>query len=216
MKKLVIFDHDGLMVNSEQVVFAAMQQMFQKYTYNFTWAYYCTSIGLPVVDAITMYLRDTGIPLTFEEFYLERNERVHALMETELKPMAGLLELLAYLKARDVRMAVSTSGKRDYIQRNLSRYCITDYFSTLVCIDDVQRGKPHPDLFLKTLEVSETEAANAIVLEDSPHGIEAAHRAGIFCIAVPTRGINYQHFHKANLIADSLAEVQKILSFLDA
>lgn len=214
MTKLVIFDHDGLMVNSENIVFAALQHLFREQKQEISWEYYCTTIGLPVVESIKTYLRDFPLNLTFEEFFEERNKLVDELLETELQPMAGLLSLLEYLKSRGVRMVVASSGRREYIEKNLARYNIAAYFSAIVSVDDVQRGKPFPDIFLQALAVTETDSADALVLEDAPHGVEAASRAGIFCIAVPTRGINYNRFQQADIIAENLDTVRKVLSFL--
>lgn len=210
MTRLVIFDHDGLMVNTEDVVFAALQQFFRGHQHDFTWDYYSGTIGLPVAESLRLYHRDFPLPLSLEEFTAERDRLVAAQMETALRPMPGLLPLLDLLRARGVPLAVATSGTRAYITRTLARFGLAGYFQAVVCIEDVARGKPHPDLVLRALELTATPAAEAIMLEDAPHGVEAAHRAGVFCLAVPTRGIDLNQFRKAGAIASDLAAVRRL------
>ena len=210
MTRLVIFDHDGLMVNSEDVVFGALQQLFLQYQHQFTWEYYTGTIGLPVAESLRLYLRDFPIPLTYGEFTAEHNRRVAQQMDVALALMPGLIPLLDLLRARRLPLAVATSGTREYITRNLRRFGLTDYFRAVVCIDDVARGKPHPDLVLRALDITSTAAADAIMLEDAPHGVEAARRAGVFCVAVPTRGIDLNLYRTAGAIASDLLAVRRL------
>jgi HAD superfamily hydrolase (TIGR01509 family) len=210
MTKLVIFDHDGLMVNSEDVVFAALCELFGRYEKGFPWDYYCQTIGLPVAESIRMYVEDFPVGRTYEEFFAERNRLVGERLITHLRLMPGVVELLDTLRAQGIATAVATSGTRDYIARNLERFDIAHYFAAVVCIEDVRRGKPHPDLILRALEATGTPSEEAIMLEDAPHGVEAAQRAGVYCIAVPTQGIDYSRFQRADLIARDLLAVRRI------
>jgi HAD superfamily hydrolase (TIGR01509 family) len=211
MLKLVIFDFDGLMVNSEHVVFAALQTLFRRYGHDFAWDYYCTTLGLPVADSLAMYLRDIPIGLSFAELRRERDALVTEHMETRLELMPGLLPLLDNLRARGVPLAIATSGTRPYVTRHLERFGLAGAFAAFVCIEDVARGKPHPDLVLKTLEVTGTPAPEAIMLEDAPNGVAAAHAAGVFCVAVPTRGLDWRLFDEADVLARDLGAVRRIL-----
>lgn len=210
-RRLVIFDHDGLMVNTEDVVYAALVQLFDEYGCAFPWEYYTTSLGMPVADALAMYLRDLPLTLTMAELAAARNERVQALTETDLRPMPGLVPLLVALRARGDLLAVATSGTRSHISASLARFDLTDFFDAVVCIDDVARGKPHPDLILEVLRRTKTTPRDAIMLEDAPRGVEAAHRAGVFCIAVPTHGVPLDEFALAPAIARDLSTVQRLL-----
>jgi HAD superfamily hydrolase (TIGR01509 family) len=210
-RRLVIFDHDGLMVNTEDVVYAALVELFGEYGCAFPWEYYITSLGMPVAEALAMYLRDLPLTLTLEELAVVRDERVGALIETDLRPMPGLVPLLAALRARGDLLAVATSGVRAHISASLERFGLTDFFDAVVCIDDVARGKPHPDLILEVLRRTDTAARHAIMLEDAPRGVEAAHNADVFCIAVPTQGVPLDEFALAPAIVRDLHAVQRLL-----
>ena len=211
-RRLVIFDHDGLMVNTEDVVYTAYSRIFGPRGIAFPWDYYVTSLGMPVAESLAMYLRDLGDPMTMDELAQARAEQMRTLTETDLRPMPGLVPLLDALQARGDLLAVATSGTRPHIERSLSRFGLTGYFDAVVCIDDVARGKPHPDLILEVLRRTGAAASDAIMLEDAPRGVEAAHRAGVFCIAVPTHGVPLEAFALAPAIARDLHAVQQLLA----
>jgi HAD superfamily hydrolase (TIGR01509 family) len=211
-RRLVIFDHDGLMVNTEDVVFTAYSRIFGPRNIAFPWDYYVTSLGMPVADSLAMYLRDLGDPMTLDELAQARAEQMRTLIETDLRPMPGITPLLDALRARGDLLAVATSGTRSHIDRSLARFGLASYFDAVVCIDDVARGKPHPDLILEVLRRTGTTAADAIMLEDAPLGVEAAHRAEVFCIAVPTHGVPLDEFALAPAIARDLHAVQRLLA----
>jgi HAD superfamily hydrolase (TIGR01509 family) len=211
-RRLVIFDHDGLMVNTEDVVYAVLAELFAEYGRAFTWDYYITSLGMPVTESLAMYLRDHPLDMTLEHLATLHDERVRALTATDLRPMPGLMPLLEALHARGDLLAVATSGTRAHITNNLARFGLTDSFDAVVCIDDVAHGKPHPDLVLEALRRMGTAASDAIMLEDAPRGVEAAHRAEVFCIAVPTHGVPLDAFALAPVIARDLHIVQRLLA----
>ena len=211
-RRLVIFDHDGLMVNTEDVVYTAYSRIFGPRGIAFPWDYYVTSLGMPVAESLAMYLRDLGDPMTMDELAQARAEQMRTLSETDLRPMPGLTPLLDALRARGDLLAVATSGTRPHIEKSLSRFGLTGYFDAVVCIDDVARGKPHPDLILEVLRRTGAAASDAIMLEDAPRGVEAAHRAAVFCIAVPTHGVPLEAFALAPAIARDLHAVQQLLA----
>lgn len=211
-RQLVIFDHDGLMVNTEDVVYTAYLRIFGPRGLAFPWDYYVTSLGMPVTESLAMYLRDLDDPMTVDELALARAEQMRTLIETDLRPMPGLVSLLDALQTRGDLLAVATSGTRSHIDNSLARFGLTGYFDAVVCIDDVARGKPHPDLILEVLRRTGAAASDAIMLEDAPLGVEAAHRAGVFCIAVPTHGVPLDAFALAPAIARDLHAVQRLLA----
>ena len=211
-RRLVIFDHDGLMVNTEDVVYTAYSRIFGPRGIAFPWDYYVTSLGMPVAESLAMYLRDLGDPMTLDELTQARAEQMRTLTETDLRPMPGLVPLLDALQSRGDVMAVATSGTRSHIDRSLARFGLISYFDAVVCIDDVARGKPHPDLILEVLRRTNIAPRDAIMLEDAPLGVEAAHRAGVFCIAVPTHGVPLDQFALAPAIARDLQAVQRLLA----
>ena len=181
----VIFDMDGLMVDTER-----MSAAFRKTA--------LTEMGIPYRDitSLTMGRSDRMVRAIYlEEYgadypYDEVRKRIHSLWEEYLashpvpvKP--GLFALLDYLRERQTPMAVATSTSRESASRTLERGGIAPYLSAVVFGDMVQRSKPEPDIFLLAARQLGAEPANCIVLEDSPNGILAAHRAGMLPVMVP-------------------------------
>ncbi len=214
MLKLIIFDFDGLMVNSEHVVFDALKILFKRYVKVLTWTYFCKHIGVPVADSLREFHRDFELPIPFSQFLEERNLIVHQYLSKKLQLIPGIKKIILMLSKKPVTLAIATSGKRTYIEYWLKKFGIEKYFSTIVCIDDVEKGKPHPDLILKTLRVSGFSTDESIIIEDAPSGIEAATKAQIKSIAIPTNGVPLQKFKKATYILDSVADIYGLLSKL--
>lgn len=212
MLDLVIFDHDGLMVNSEEVVFAAIRDIFKKFGQDYTWEYFVQHIGMSVDESLRIFYKDFPIPITFEEFYEMRNHQVSKYIEKRLKVMDGLIPLMNKINKLHISMAIATSGKKDYLTRNLNKFGISKYFSIVTTIEEVKKGKPHPDLILKTLEKAKVEPKNVVMLEDAPNGIEAANAAGVFSIAVPTKGMDLNLFTQADII---LKDLNQAINFID-
>jgi HAD superfamily hydrolase (TIGR01509 family) len=206
--KLVIFDYDGLMVNSEYVVYDALKTFYKKHGHDLPWSYYCKHIGMPVQDALVHFYKDFPIALSFDKFFEERNKIVAKYIKKKLALMPHLKELLDIFAKRNISMAIATSGKKNYISYGLNKFGINKYFETIVTVDEVKRGKPHPDLILETLRRTGFAPSKAIIIEDSPHGIESARRAKIRSIAIPTRGVALNKFEGASIVCESLGEVE--------
>jgi HAD superfamily hydrolase (TIGR01509 family) len=120
-------------------------------------------------------------------------------------PLPGVTEYLASARATGVKVAVASSSGFSWVAGNLKRLQLWDFFDVVCTQEDVESVKPEPDLFLLALERLSIQADQAVVIEDSPNGILAARRAGIFVIAVPTSISSQLDLSQANLIIPSLS-----------
>ncbi len=211
MLKLIIFDFDGLLVNSEYVVFDALKQLFKRYKKKLTWDYFKRYIGIPVADALKNYHEDFMLSISYRQFVKERNTIVQQFFRTKLRLMPGVKKLLNMLAKQPVSLAIATSGKRVYISDSLKRFKIERFFKTVVCVEDVKRGKPHPDLIIETLRKTWVSPEESIIIEDSPKGIEAAQRAKIKSIAIPTKNVAKTYFRGATYIRSSIRNLYPLL-----
>lgn len=211
-RKLAIFDFDGLMVNSEQVIFTALKKLFAKYNVNLTWSYFAGHIGTPVDIALPQFFKDHPIPLLYEDFLSKRNLAIKEEMDNSLRLMPGLNSLIALLNKNGLILAIGTSAKKNYLDKILEKYQIAHFFKYIVTIDDVELGKPHPDLFLEVLRQADLTPKDALILEDSPSGIQAAKAAHVMSIAIPAPGTNLSIFSEATFIVDSLESLAKSLN----
>lgn len=213
MKRAVIFDLDGLLIDSEVVSHQLMDELLRQYGYSLTKAEYARIYsGKTGIGNMTHMIETYHLPLTVAEGMAWEAKREAELLTTvRLKP--GGAALLAWLKARGVTVVLATSSKRDRAVDILTRLGVVQYFDDMVFGTEIERGKPYPDIFLKAAEKAHAAPADCLVLEDSEAGIQAAHAAGIDVICVPdmkTPAAEFQQMTAA--VLKSLDDVQAWLT----
>lgn len=184
MIEAVIFDMDGLMVDTEILCYK-MYKSFLK------------TKGIEInkndyASCFTGKKMDDGLYYAKKYFNIEFevDEAIHYFISNEdtsqnvdLKP--GLEELVHYLHSKNIKMAMATSSGLERVHKLLDPYDILKYFDTITCGSEVKHGKPAPDIFLKACEKLAVEPTHALVLEDSETGIQAAYSANIPVICIP-------------------------------
>ena len=186
MIKAIIFDMDGLMIDSERVTFECYQEILKGMNLTMDEEFYKTLLGKPLKGIYQRFYDVYGNDFPIEDVIKD----VHALMakrfETEGVPIkTGLKSLLEYLKENNYKTIVATSSNRDRVDTILSQAQFTDYFDDSICGDEVTKGKPNPEVFLKSCQKLGVNVDEAIVLEDSEAGIQASYDAGIKVICIP-------------------------------
>ena len=186
MIKAIIFDMDGLMIDSERVTFECYQEILKGMNLTMDEEFYKTLLGKPLKGIYQRFYDVYGNDFPIEDVIKD----VHALMakrfETEGVPIkTGLKSLLEYLKENNYKTIVATSSNRDRVDTILSQAQITDYFDDSICGDEVTKGKPNAEVFLKSCQKLGVYVDEAIVLEDSEAGIQASYDAGIKVICIP-------------------------------
>lgn len=186
MIKAIIFDMDGLMIDSERVTFECYQEILKGMNLTMDEEFYKTLLGKPLKGIYQRFYDVYGNDFPIEDMIKD----VHALMakrfETEGVPIkTGLKSLLEYLKENNYKTIVATSSNRERVDTILSQAQITDYFDDSICGDEVTKGKPNPEVFLKSCQKLGVNVDEAIVLEDSEAGIQASYDAGIKVICIP-------------------------------
>ncbi|RLE39516.1 HAD family hydrolase, partial [Candidatus Acetothermia bacterium] len=138
--------------------------------------------------------------------HARQRAREQELIESE-EVLPGVVDRLQEAKRMGLKLAVASSSPRSWVHGHLSRLGLLKEFDCIRCGDEVREAKPAPDLFLAALSCLGLKPEEAIVFEDAPHGVAAAKRAGIFCVAVPnalTRALGFDH---ADLTVESLAAI---------
>jgi len=203
----VIYDCDGLIIDTEVPAFEAWREVFQEHGLDLPLEQWARSIGgsPDAFDPVLYLERLVGRPLERDAIRARRRERqLEMLVEEEAFP--GILESIADAKRLGLRLAVASSSHRDWVTLHLKRLGILDAFDTVVTADDVTEVKPDPALYLLALQCLDLQPDEAIVLEDSPNGITAAQAAGIFCVAVPNSLTRHLPIGHADLEIQSLAK----------
>jgi len=213
MIKAVIFDMDGLMIDSERVTFDGYVIEMGRRGYSYTEEFYKKMLGKNIADIYELNYQEFGRDLDLDTVIASVHKYMADLFEREGVPVKkGLRELLEYLKEQGYRTVVATSSSRSRVDKILELADLTKYFDDSVCGDEVEHGKPDPETFLKACRKVGASPAEALVLEDSEAGILAAHAGGIRVICVPD--MKYpepQYAGMAWKIVDSLEDVKKIL-----
>lgn len=205
--RALLFDFDGLLVDSETPAFTAWQEAYRELGTELELEMWSKAIG--TIDGFDplAHLEETIGEFDRDDVNERRRARELALAHAEpLRP--GVLDYLARAKALDIHVAIVSSGSTRWINEHLERLETADGWATIVAANgDVNRAKPLPLLYLEALDTLGVGPAEAIAFEDSPNGVRAAKAAGIFCVAVPNSVTERLDLSHADLVVPSLDEL---------
>jgi len=183
--KAVIFDMDGVLVDTEPFHYENENRMFRKLGLDIPDYEHAQFTGM-ANDLMWQYIvgsRNLNLPVTeLTELTIQQGLEYLKTLE-ELTPMPGLVRLLENLRHSGVLLAVATSSDAETMRTILEKAGLNKYFEVTVSRNDVAKSKPAPDVFLQAAKLLGVEPADCIVFEDSRNGIAAAKAAGMFCIA---------------------------------
>ena len=181
----VIFDMDGLLIDTEAVYLKAYQATAALMGVELPLAFCHSLIGRPSSDCDRLIQEFLGPAFALDAFNDHADGHVARALEAKVPVKPGAAELLAYLGERGLPLAVATSSSRRTTERHLGRAALLGHFSALATRDDVVRGKPHPDIHLEAARRLGVAPGRCIAFEDSNTGLTAAHAAGTLAIMVP-------------------------------
>jgi len=182
--RALIFDMDGLLVDSEGLAAEAMDRLLTEYQLTRNAEVHDRLLGRRLVEALAIVHAGYGMEEDIDILIARYSDlRIEALRGS-VKAMPGAAEIIARARLAGFPIALATSGMRIHADISLSETGLAGSFDSETTGDEVTRGKPAPDLFLMAAERMGIEPADAIVLEDSPLGVEAAKAAGMRAIAV--------------------------------
>lgn len=214
MIKAVVFDMDGLMFNTEDVFDLAGDAFMKRRGRRMTDEIRDGMIGRRPPDALRHLVETAGLAEAPEAVGAELRAIFTELLDAHLQPMPALFELLAHLEERGLPKGVATSSPRRYMENILGRYQLLPRFRMTLTAEDVARGKPEPDIYLKAAETMGVRPAEMMVLEDSEAGTRAAAAAGAVIVSVPHRHTARHDFSTATHVASSLGDplIYRLLS----
>lgn len=191
MLKAVIFDMDGVLVDSEPLHMDVNLVIHKELGIEIPPEEYKKFIGVSNLYKWTTIKEKYHLDLSIEEIVKEERKRVVEYIGKNLKEsIPGVKELIYGLKSKGVKLAVASSSSRSLINTILKNTGLTDVFSYIISGEEVQRSKPSPDIFLKAAEGLSADPGECAVFEDSKNGTIAAKAAGMYCIGYlnPTSG----------------------------
>lgn len=189
MLRALIFDFDGLILDTETPEVLVWQDIYKEHGFELPveeWEKTVGGYGISTFDAAQHLSAQTQgrlDPAALKARYrLEADAIIHA------KPIQpGIMEMIASAKEHGLKVAIGSSSPHSWVDAHTQRLGIYHHFDHIICQDDVAPGKtkPHPDIYLKALETLQVDKTEAVVFEDSPNGVLASKRAGVFVVAVP-------------------------------
>ncbi len=182
----VVFDMDGLMLDTESINKVAWQTAARELGHPLDDEFYMTLLGRTTDDCESRVQAHLGRAFPMREFRARRRELWHARVGGEgIATKAGLRELIAFLVGRRVPLAVATSSHAGAAAISLEVTLLRPHFAVVVTGDQVARGKPAPDIYLESARRLGVEAGACVALEDSDNGVRAASAAGMTTLMVP-------------------------------
>jgi HAD superfamily hydrolase (TIGR01509 family) len=208
MIKALIFDFDGLILETEEPIYLAWQEIYQSYGCHLPLESWTSIIGTAdyEFEPISELERQVGRQLDRQALQARQHQREAEMIMTRTA-MPGVQDYLDDARRLGLNIGLASSSTCEWVTTHLGRLGLVDYFDTIKGSDDVHRTKPDPQLFLAVLDDLKVGAEEAIVLEDSPNGVLAANRAGIYCVAVPNGMTRELQFDHADMQLESLADV---------
>lgn len=205
MIEALIFDFDGLIIDTEGPSYQSWNELYGSYGKNLSFDQWVSTIGSSDAefDPYTELERITGHAIDWKLVDAKRLNRELSLIDGQpIRP--GVLQYLQDARRLGLKISMATSSSCDWVEGHLTRLGIMDYFEVIIGKDDVHRTKPSPELYLRVLEALGLHGEQAIVLEDSLNGVLAARQANCFTVAIPNDLTSHLTFEPADLVINSL------------
>jgi HAD superfamily hydrolase (TIGR01509 family) len=204
--RAVVFDMDGLMFNTEDVYWLVGTELLRRRGCCFSRELSDAMMGRPPQSSFDVMIRWHSLDATWQELAAESEKIFLELLEQRLAPMPGLMELLRALEKAHIAKAIGTSSGRRSLEAILSRFALEPRFQFILTAEDITRGKPDPEIYLKAAARFGIPPSQMLVLEDSQTGCRSAAAAGALVVAVPGAHSMRQDFSSAVLVLSSLAD----------
>lgn len=204
--RAVIWDMDGIIIDSAPYHLKAWQEVFSKRGLNFTGDDFHSSFGMRNDTIIGGFLGEGAPDEEIAAIGREKEASFRLKIRQNPRPLSGVVALMAALAERDLKMAIASSAPRENIELVINTLGIARHFLVIISEKDVTRGKPEPDGYLLAAKRLGVKPENCLVIEDAIVGVTAARRAGMHCLAV-TNSHPRDSLSDADLVVDSLEEI---------
>ncbi|MFN2149397.1 MAG: HAD family hydrolase [Anaerolineales bacterium] len=210
--RAIIFDLDGLMVDSEPIALEVWREVLQPFGVHLSAEVYSRVIGLEPRRGAGMMIDEFNLPLTVEALLETYWKHRTAVMERRIQPQPGLLEVVDTFEEKGYRLGVASNSPSFYVRRILAAIRLDERLVCAVGSDQVGSGKPAPDVYLAAAHCLDVPPQVCLAIEDSPAGVSAACAAGMRCVAIPNPELHHGDFSQADAVFDSLTDFYKFLA----
>jgi HAD superfamily hydrolase (TIGR01509 family) len=209
MLRAVIFDMDGVIVDSQPYHFAVEEKIFRDKGVAVSTEESHSFVGM-AGDRMWEYVKNKfGLQESIAELMaIDNKVRVDYFASLKnVQPMPGVMELLKELRYNNVKIALASSSSVEVINVFISKLGVGHYFQQIISGDFVEKGKPAPDIFIHTAQALQESSANCVVIEDSANGVKAAKAAGMKCIGFLSPNSGAQDLSPADMVVDDFTKL---------
>lgn len=207
MIRALIFDFDGLILDTEGPVYQSWQEVYRDHGVELPFEKWVQIVGSTTAGFHPQHHLEERLGRALPKEVVERRmeRRTELVLAQQMLP--GVVQLIDSARAAGLKIGLASSSTGDWVSGHLARLGILDRFDCMRCRDDVAHAKPQPDLYLAVLDCLHMSPSEAIAIEDSPNGITAAKQAGLKCVAIPNPITAQLDLSQADVVIRSLADV---------
>jgi len=208
MIKAVIFDLDGVIINSEPLHDESTAIVLQKNGISISEKERKQFLGLNDKEIFSQVVKENKLKKTPEDLIQEREKVYFDLIKKKgLELFPGVLEAIQKFSKR-YKLAITTSSEKSKVDFTLKKFNLSQYFPIIITGEDITKGKPDPEPYIKTIKQLGVKSKECLVIEDSINGMKSALDAGCFCIAV-TNTFPAAQLKQADMIVQNISEINE-------
>lgn len=209
MLKAVLFDMDGVIVNTEPLHRKAYFKMFDDVNIEVPEELYASFTGQSTAAICKTLIRHFHLNLGFETLVELKRDHFRNLFETDtsLDLLDGVLDLIKDYHRNGLTLVLASSASMENINNIFNRFDLDNYFIAKLSGAELKASKPHPEIFIKAAQVSGYNANECMVIEDSTNGIKAAKEAGIFCVGYNSFHSHNQDYSLADIVVQDFSDI---------
>jgi HAD superfamily hydrolase (TIGR01509 family) len=209
MIRTVIFDMDGVIIDSEPIHFKMENEMFQELKISISYEEHCSYVGTSSQNMWAIIARKHGLNVEVKELVKKQHVlyMAYLLNEKDLRPIPSVVELIEDLYHSGFGLVLASSSYMEVIEVVLRKFNLSNYFMARVSGTELANSKPHPEIFIQSAKLAKSEPGECIVIEDSQNGITSARAAGMKCIGFANPNSGVQDLSKADLVIHSFDEL---------
>jgi beta-phosphoglucomutase family hydrolase len=203
MLKAVIFDLDGVIIDSEPFHLVVNEKIFANLGIALSENDYQSFIGTTHKDMWTTIKRKFNLPQPVPELVnMQVSGNINYIKNEKIEAIQGVADLLFEIKKANIKIGIASSSPTEVIELVINKLGINDYFSAIVGGEKIEKGKPAPDIFLEAAKLLNIKPENCVVIEDSENGVKAAKAAGMKCVGFRNPNTGNQDLKKTDLVVD--------------
>jgi len=218
MLKAILFDMDGVIVDTEPLHYKAYHKMFEDYKIIVDKDLYESFTGQSTKNVCTRLVNHFNLDAHPKDLELCKRSHFNSLFETDesLQLLDGVYDIIVDYYNNGLTLVLASSASNSTIEKVFTRFKLDPFFKAKISGATLKASKPHPEIFEKAAQLANAKQSECIVIEDSTNGIEAAKSAGSYCIGYDSLHSKNQDYSKADLVITSFKQIpyQKIKSLI--